>query len=58
MAFVPNDAVYHETKTPIDFWCRQRLNPRSFIQPPNTLLVELTRTHKIMNIILLLETKY
>ena len=38
--------LYHQTKTPICFWCRQGLNPRSLIQPPEILPVELTRTHK------------
>ena len=37
--------LYHQTKIPIDFWCRQGLNPKSFIQLSETLLVELTRTH-------------
>ena len=36
---------YYKTKIPIDFWCRQGLNPKSFIQLSETLLVELTRTH-------------
>ena len=35
-------ALYHQTKTPINFWCRQGLNPRSLIQPSETLPVELT----------------
>ena len=35
-----------QTKTPINFWCRQRLNPRSLIQPSETLPVELTGTHQ------------
>ena len=34
-----------QTKTPIGFWCRWGLNPRSFIQPLETLPIELTRTH-------------
>ena len=38
-------ALYHQTKTPISFWCRQELNPRSLIQPSETLPVELTGTH-------------
>ena len=40
-------AHYYQTKTPISFWCRRGLNPRSLIQPPKTLPVELTRTHKM-----------
>ena len=39
-------APYYQTKTPISFWCRRGLNPRSFIQPSETLSVELTGTHK------------
>ena len=40
-------ALYHQTKTSINFWCRQELNPRSLIQPSETLPVELTGTHPI-----------
>ena len=36
---------YHQTKTPISFWCRRGLNPRSLIQLSETLPVELTGTH-------------
>ena len=36
---------YHQTKTLISFWCRQGLNPRSFIQSLETLPVELIGTH-------------
>ena len=36
---------YHQTKTPISFWCRQGLNSRSLIQSSETLPVELTVTH-------------
>ena len=32
MAFASDIVFYHQTKTPIDFWCRQRLNPKSLIQ--------------------------
>ena len=42
---LPIIALYHQTKTPISFWCRQGLNPRSLIQPSETLPVELTGTH-------------
>ena len=45
MASVPDDSFYHHIKTPISFWCRQRLNPRSFIQPLETLPVKLSETH-------------
>ena len=38
-------ALYYQTKTPISFWCRRGLSPRSFIQPSETLPVELTGTH-------------
>ena len=38
-------ALYHQNETPISFWCRQGLNPRSLIQLSETLTVELTRTH-------------
>ena len=38
-------ALYHQTKTPVSFWCRRGLNPRSLIQSSETLLAELTRTH-------------
>lgn len=37
--------LYHQTKTPISFWCRRGLNPKSLIQPSETLPVELTGTH-------------
>ena len=37
--------LYHQTKTPISFWCRRELNSRSFIQSSETLLVELIETH-------------
>ena len=47
MASAPDDALYHQTKTPIGFWCRRRLNPRSLIQPSETLPVEQTGTHVI-----------
>ena len=39
-------ALYHQTKTPISFWCRRGLNLRSLIQPSETLPIELARTHK------------
>ena len=37
-------ALYHQTKTPISFWCRRELNLRSLIQPSEILPVELTGT--------------
>ena len=37
---------YHQTKTPIGFWCRRELNPRSLIQLSEILSVELIKTHK------------
>ena len=37
-------AFYHQTKTPISFWCRRGLKPKSLIS--ETLTVELIRTHK------------
>ena len=39
-------ALYHQTKTPISFWCSRELNLRSLIQPSDTLPIELTRTHE------------
>ena len=45
MSASDNCALYHQTKTSIDFWYRQELNLRSLIQPLETLLVKLTRTH-------------
>ena len=38
-------ALYHQTKTPISFWCRWGLNLRSLIQPSEILPVKLTGTH-------------
>ena len=40
-------AIYHQTKTPISFWCRQVLNPKSLIQSLETLAVELLGTHRM-----------
>ena len=39
-------ALYHQTKTLINFWCRRELNPRSLIQSLEILPVELPGTHK------------
>ena len=33
--------LYHQIKIPIGFWCRQRLNLRSLIQPSEILPIEL-----------------
>ena len=40
--------LYHQTKTPISFWCRWRLNSRSLIHPLETLPVELTGIHGVL----------
>ena len=40
-----NNALYHQIKTLIGFWCRRKLNPRSLIQPSEILSIELTETH-------------
>ena len=40
-------ALYHQTKTPISFWCRRELNSKSFMLLSEILPVELTRTHII-----------
>ena len=45
MASAPDNSSYYQIKTPISFWCRRGLNPRSLIQPSETLPVELTGTH-------------
>ena len=50
--------LYHQIKTPINFWCRRGLNPRSVIQPSETLPFELTETHKLNPIKLLCKTLY
>ena len=42
-----DDAFYYQIKTPIDFWYRRELNSKSLIQPSETLLIELTKTHAI-----------
>ena len=38
-------ALNHQTKTPISFWCMRGLNPRSLIQPLETLPVMLIKAH-------------
>ena len=40
---------YHQTKIPIGFWCRQKLNSRSLIQQLETLLIKLVETHTHLN---------
>ena len=40
-------ALYYQIKISIKFWYKWGLNPRSLIQPSETLSVELTRTHRI-----------
>ena len=50
MGSAPNDTLYHQTKTPIGFWCKQGLNFRSLIQLSETLPVELTGTPQNKNI--------
>ena len=37
--------LYHQIKTPISFWYKRRLNPKSLIQPLEILPVELTNKH-------------
>ena len=37
--------LYYQTKTPISFGYKLKLNPSSFIQPSEILPVELIRTH-------------
>ena len=36
------------TKTSIDFWCKQGLNPKFFIQLSDTLLVKLIETYYVI----------
>ena len=38
---------YYPTKTPINFWYRQKLNLKSLIQPSKFLLIKLTESHLI-----------
>ena len=37
--------LHHQIKTPINIWYRRGLNPRSLIQPLETLPIELVETH-------------
>ena len=43
-------ALYHQTNTPISFWCKRGLNPRYLIQQSETLPIELTRTHNTVSV--------
>ena len=51
MTSAPDDILYHQIKTAINFQCRRGLNPKSLIQPSKTLPVEQTETHVIENIL-------
>ena len=42
---LPMINIYHQIKTPISFWCKRGLNPRSLIQLSKTLSIELTEIH-------------
>ena len=42
-------AIYHQTKTPISFWWKWKLNPKFLIQPSETLPIELTETCRLLN---------
>ena len=46
-------ALCHQTKTPISFWCKRGLNPRSLIQLSETLPVELIFLNLILKILYL-----
>ena len=37
--------ICYQTKTPISFWYRRKLNPKSLIQSLENLSIELTGTH-------------
>ena len=45
MAFAPDDSSLLSDQDTNQFWCRRGLNPRSLIQPSETLSVELTRIY-------------
>ena len=45
-------ALYFQTKTPISFWRRRRLNFIFFIQPSETLSVELIETHSLEHMLI------
>ena len=51
-------ALYHQIKTPINFWYRRGLNPISLIQPSETLPVELTETHLLHRYLSLHKSKF
>ena len=43
--------LYYQTKIPISFWCRRGSNFRSFIQPSETLPIELIGTHNLSSML-------
>ena len=45
MASTPDNSSLLSDQDTNQFWCRRGLNPRSLIQPSETLPVELTGTH-------------
>ena len=42
MTSAPDNSSLSSSKTPISFWCRRKLNPKSLIQPLEILPMELT----------------
>ena len=42
-------ALFHQNKTPVNFLCKQGLNLISLIQLSETLLVQITETHKFLH---------
>ena len=42
-------AFYHQINTPINFWCRRRLNLGFLIQLSNILPIELTETYYLID---------
>ena len=48
MTSAPDNTLYHQTKTPINFLYKRELNLRSLIQLVETLAVELTGTYLIL----------
>ena len=45
MASAPDDSSLSSNQDMNQFWCKQGLNPMSFIQPSEILPVELIGTH-------------
>ena len=43
-----NCTLYYQTKTPIGFWCKWRLNLKSLIKPSETLPVKLAEIHGVV----------